>query len=281
MTGTLYIVGTPIGNLGDITLRAIETLKAADVIAAEDTRHTAKLLSHLDIHKKLISYHEHSGKGRTDEILGMLRNGMNVALVSDAGMPLVSDPGFYLMRACADESVPVSVVPGPSAVTTVVAVSGIDCRQFIFGGFLSARQTDRRKQLASLALAGVPIVLYESPQRVPELIEDICEVLGADVCMCAAKELTKLHETALRGRARDVLAELRADLPLRGEYAVVVEAHQNVRELEDDELRERLADCLASGMSKRDAVQYAAAVHNVPRKRAYKVLLDMENEDAR
>lgn len=276
MAGTLYIVGTPIGNLKDITLRAIETLKEADIIAAEDTRHTAKLLSHLDIHKKLISYHEHSGEKRTSEILGMIEDGLNIALVSDAGMPLVSDPGFPLMRACIDRDVPVAVVPGPSAVTSVVAISGLDCRQFVFGGFLSAKQTSRRKQLAALALSGVPIVLYESPQRVPDLIRDICDVLGPDVMMCAAKELTKIHETAVRGHARDVLSELNAQLPLRGEYAVVVEAHTSIRELEDDELRMQLADCLASGMSKRDAVQYASAVHNVPRKRAYKVLLDME-----
>lgn len=277
MIGTLYIVGTPIGNLGDITLRAIETLQTCDVVAAEDTRHTAKLLSHLDIRKPVMSFHEHSTKGRTEELVAILAEGKNVALVSDAGMPMISDPGFFLTRACVENNIPVAVVPGPSAATAAIALSGIDCRRFVFGGFLSAKQTHRRQELVQLASADAPIVLYESPRRVTDLLKDICAVLGDSVSCCVAKEITKIYEQALRGSAGEVLAEVRAQEPLKGEYVVIAEAHADVRELEDDEIRERLVELMGDGMSKRDAVRYASTVYNLPKKRVYSILLGMDD----
>lgn len=276
MSGTLYIVGTPIGNLGDITLRAIETLREADIVAAEDTRHTAKLLSHLDIHKRLISFHEHSGRARVDELTALLEEGNNIALVSDAGMPMISDPGYQLTRACIDESIPVAVVPGPSAVTAAIALSGIDCRRFIFGGFLSAKQVQRRQELVQLSSADAPIVVYESPNRMIELLEDVCEVLDNQVQVCAAKEITKIYEEALRGTAGEVLRALREQPQIRGEYVVIINAHLDVQEMEDEQLREQLTKFMAEGMSKRDAARYASVVFNLPKKRAYKLLLDME-----
>lgn len=276
MPGTLYIVGTPIGNLADITLRAIETLKNSDVIAAEDTRHSARLLSHLDIHKQLISFHEHSGQGRADEILQLLSEGKNVALVSDAGMPLISDPGYLLVRSCIAEDIPVTVVPGPSAVTAAIALSGIDCRRFVFGGFLASKQTERRRQLQSLSLAGTPIVLYESPNRVTDLLEDICEVLGAGTPVSAAKEITKIHETVARGTAQEVLERFSGSEPPKGEFVVVVGAREETRELSDEEVEEKLAEFIAQGMSKRDAVRHASMVYSLPKKRVYSVLLSME-----
>lgn len=276
MAGTLYIVGTPIGNLGDITLRAIETLKEADVIAAEDTRHTAKLLSHLDIHKPLVSFHEHSGQAKTEEITALLLDGKNVALVSDAGMPMISDPGYYLTRACSELDIPIAVVPGPSAATAAIALSGIDCRRFVFGGFLSTKQTHRRQELVQLSSADAPIVLYESPNRTVSLLEDICEVFSDDAQVCVAKEITKIYEKALRGPAAEVLESLRSAEPLKGEYVVVVSVHQDVQEMKDDELGERLLALIADGMSKRDAVRYASTVYQIPKKRVYSLLLDLD-----
>ena len=158
-TGTLYIVATPIGNLGDITLRAVETLKAVDVIAAEDTRHTAKLLSHLDIHKEVVSFHEHSSEREAGRLLEMLRAGRSMALVSDAGMPMISDPGYVLVRGAIDSVIPVTVLPGPSAAAAAVAVSGIDSRRFIFAGFLPAKSVQRRRELVQLAAGDMPMVI--------------------------------------------------------------------------------------------------------------------------
>lgn len=277
MSGTLYIVGTPIGNLGDITLRALETLKQVDKIAAEDTRHTLQLLNHFDIHKELISFHEHSGPGRVRELTDDLKQGTNIALVSDAGMPMVSDPGYALASACFDEDIPVAVIPGPSAATAVVALSGIDCRQFVFGGFLAAKRTARTRELVFLASSELPIVLYESPNRIVDLLEDICNTLGNDTRVCVAKEITKIYETAYRGSAGTVLEELRSTAP-KGEFALVVNAHKQQRELEDDEIREQIASLTAQGMSNRDAARYAATVLGVPKKRAYKILVELENE---
>ena len=276
MTGTLHIVGTPIGNLGDITLRAIDTMKDVDVVAAEDTRHTAKLLSHLDIHTRLISFHEHSGRGRVDEIVRILEHGQSVALVSDAGMPMISDPGYALVDACVERGIPVTVIPGPSAATAAIALSGIDCRRFVFGGFLSTKQTERRRELVKLSEADAPIVLYESPNRVTDLLTDICEVLGSETPVCTARELTKVHETVLRGSAGQVLASLRDKETQKGEFVVIADAHKDVRELEDSELRNRLAKLMLDGMSRRDAVQYASAVYGIPRKRVYEILLSMD-----
>ncbi|MBD5559272.1 MAG: 16S rRNA (cytidine(1402)-2'-O)-methyltransferase [Clostridia bacterium] len=273
--GTLYIVATPIGNLGDITLRAVETLKSVDVIAAEDTRHTAKLLSHLDIHKEVVSFHEHSSEREAERLLGMLEDGRSMALVSDAGMPMISDPGYVLVRKAIDADVPVTVLPGPSAAAAAVAVSGIDCRQFLFAGFLPSKQVQRRRELVRLAAADMPIVLYESPNRVLDLLEDISAVIDPETPVSVARELTKIHEEVLRGHCDDVLSELSAREMLKGEYVIIADAHRNIREMEDDELREALAGFIAEGMSRKAAVDFAASLYGVPKKRVYKISLDM------
>lgn len=275
MSGTLHIVGTPIGNLGDMSERAMETLRASDLVAAEDTRHTRQLLSHFDIHTELVSFHEHSREARVQELVDALEEGKSVALVSDAGMPLVSDPGYVLVQACCKRNIPIDVVPGPSAVTAVIALSGIDCRQFVFGGFLSAKRTARSRELSQLCEAGLPVVLYESPNRVLDLIEDVCSVLSPEARVCVAREMTKRFETTVRGAAAEVLSLLQDTEP-RGEYAIVVDARVDKRQLEDDEIREKIASLVADGMSNRDAAKYAAVVFGIPKKRAYQVLVEME-----
>lgn len=273
--GTLYIVATPIGNLGDITLRAVETLKEVDIIAAEDTRHTAKLLSHLDIHKEVVSFHEHSSEREAERLVRALESGRNMALVSDAGMPMISDPGYVLVRKAIDAGIPVTVLPGPSAAAAAIAVSGIDCRQYLFAGFLPTKQVQRRRELVRLAASDMPIVIYESPNRVISLLEDISAVLDSQTPVSIARELTKIHEEVVRGHCNEVLAELRSRDVLKGEYVVIADAHRNVREMEDDELREALAGYMADGMSRKAAVDFAASMFGVPKKRVYRISLDM------
>lgn len=273
--GTLYIVATPIGNLGDITQRAVDVLRTADLIAAEDTRHTAKLLSHLDIHKEVVSFHEHSKSAQAQALIERLEKGESIALVSDAGTPLISDPGLALVRRCITADIPLSVLPGPSAMTAAIAVSGIDCRRFVFAGFLASKQVPRRQELVQLSEADLPIVIYESPNRVKDLLEDISFALGADTIVCAARELTKIHEEILRGECASVLSILNSRESIKGEFVVICDAHRNVKEMEDDEIREALLEYIGDGMSRKDAVQYAAAVLGQPKKRIYRISLDM------
>lgn len=268
-------MATPIGNLGDITLRAVETLKSVEIIAAEDTRHTAKLLSHLDIHKEVVSFHEHSSERDADRLIDALADGRNVALVSDAGMPMISDPGYVLVRRAIDADIPVTVLPGPSAAAAAVAVSGIDCRQFLFAGFLPAKQVQRRRELVRLAASDMPLVIYESPNRLVSLLEDISSVIDPQTPLSVARELTKIHEEVVRGSCDEVIAEFRARGILKGEYVVIADAHRNVREMEDDELREALAGYMADGMSRKAAVDFAASIFAVPKKRVYRISLDM------
>lgn len=278
MSGILHIVGTPIGNLGDMSPRAVDTLREADLVAAEDTRHTRQLLSHFELHTPLVSFHEHSGPARVRELVAALEEGKDVALVSDAGMPMVSDPGHMLVQACCERGIPMDVVPGPSALTAAIALSGVDCRQFVFGGFLPAKRTARMRELSRLCACSMPLVLYESPNRVLDLLEDVCEALSADAPVCVAREITKRFETTVRGAAGDVLAQLREEEP-RGEYVLVVDARVDRRELEDDEIRERIAALVADGMTNRDAARYAATVFGIPKKRAYQVLMEMERNE--
>lgn len=273
--GILYVVATPIGNLGDITLRAVETLKNADLIAAEDTRHTAKLLSHLDIHKEVVSFHEHSTEHEAARLLRALEEGKSIALVSDAGMPLISDPGYILVRDAVAAQIPVTVLPGATASTAAVALSGLDCRRFLFAGFLAAKSVKRKRELVQLSESAVPLVIYESPNRVTALLEDLAEVFSPDIQVSVARELTKVHEEVLRGSCADVLAELRSRGQLKGEFVIVADTKRDRREMEDDELREALQGYMADGMSKKTAVEFAASIFGIPKKRVYNISLHM------
>jgi 16S rRNA (cytidine1402-2'-O)-methyltransferase len=255
--GCLYLVGTPIGNLADMTDRARETLRSVEILAAEDTRRTGRLLSHFGIKRSIVSLFEGNERERTAQLLGRLRDGKDVALVTDAGMPSVSDPGFRLVRACADEGIEVRVVPGPSAVTAALVVSGLPADRFVFEGFLPRRVGERRERLRALAHDPRTVVVFESPLRVATLLRDVLVELG-DRRMALARELTKLHEEVVRGRVAEVLARL-ADSEPKGEVVVVLEG----RRVEEDEadLPGMVAEArrlVAGGMRKREAASTVA-----------------------
>lgn len=274
-TGTLFVVGTPIGNLDDLSPRARATLGRVAVIAAEDTRRTGSMLAKVGVARagSLVSFFEGNEARRTGELLARLRAGDDVVLVSDAGMPSVSDPGFRLVRACVDEGVPVRVVPGPSAVTAALVVSGFATDRFAFEGFLPRRAGDRAKRLAALAGEERTVVLFESPRRVEALLGELVEVAG-DRRVAVCRELTKLHEEVLRGHASEVAEEVRRrGGELRGEVVVVVEGATEPVEAPFEELVAEAAALVADGMRKRDAAAEVAGRHGVSANRIYRALI--------
>ena len=219
--GKLYVVGTPIGNLEDITLRALRTLKEADLIAAEDTRHSVHLLTHFEIRKPLVSYHQFNEAKRVAEFLTHFREGKNIALVSDAGMPGISDPGERLIRACMAEGIAIEVIPGPSAVLQALVAAGLPMVPFHFGGFLPVKSGGRRRELAEAAARACTSVYFESPHRLVRALEDV-EATVPEREVCVARELTKKFEEVRRGTAAVLLAHYRAHPP-RGEICLVVQ----------------------------------------------------------
>lgn len=219
--GTLYVVATPIGNLGDITLRALETLKSADCIAAEDTRHTLKLLNHYGIKKPLISCHEHNERARCGEIAALLKSGKSVALVSDAGMPLISDPGGHVVSECIREGLPVTVCPGASAAIAAIALSGINTERFVFEGFLPKKARERKARLEVLRAEKRAVVLYESPHRLIKTLSELLEYLG-ERKLSVARELTKIHEEVLRTDISGALRVFSEREAVKGEFVLVI-----------------------------------------------------------
>src|SRR5258708_1161446 len=220
--GTLYLVGTPIGNLEDITLRAIRTLKDVDLVACEDTRHTQGLLDHYQIETRTISYHEHNELTRAPELIIRLEAGDDIALVSDAGMPGISDPGHRLINLCIRHGFEVVPIPGASAFLAALVASGLPAHPFRFGGFLPAKRTQRRKELEALKDAQKTLVFYEAPHRIVDSLGDVVELLGNRIVV-VAREVTKLHEEFLRGRCLEVLAELRRRDKVKGELTLIVD----------------------------------------------------------
>ena len=259
MTGTLYLVGTPIGNLEDLSPRAQETLRRVDFIAAEDTRVTLKLLNRFGIRKPLVSYYEHNKIESAAVILPRLLAGESCALVSDAGMPAISDPGEELVRLCGENGVPVASVPGPSAVVTALAMSGLPTQRFTFEGFLSTANKSRREHLDSLRGEHRTLVLYEAPHKLVETLSDLLDTLGdREIALC--RELTKLHEEVIRTTIADALERYRSERP-RGEYVLVIrgapqEKGPRVPLEEAVELTERYR---SEGLSLREASRRAAA----------------------
>ena len=268
-TGTLFVCATPIGNLEDITLRALRVLREVDLIAAEDTRHTRKLLAHYDIHTPTTSYHQHSRGGRAKQLVEQLQKGRTIALVADAGTPGISDPGHELVSLAIAVGVPVVVVPGPSAVMSALAISGLPVRSFRYEGFLPRRQADRRALLASLAAETRTVVMFEAPHRLCETLEDILEVCG-DRPLAAARELTKVHEEVVRGTVSEVLAHFRRRRP-RGEFTLVLGGAQAAQQpaAGEQELERALRALLEEGVSLRDAARRLATVYGVSRRQVY------------
>ena len=224
MPGVLYVVATPIGNLGDVSARAREILAGASVVAAEDTRHSGRLLRELGLERPLVSLHEHNERGRVAELVGRLQGGESVALVSDAGTPLVSDPGYLLVAAAVEAGIAVAPVPGPSAAIAALSASGLPCDRFCFEGFLPARAAARRQRLAELAAEARTLVLYEAPHRIAECLADLAAACGPGRRACVARELTKKFETFYRGTLGELAARAGADADMaRGESVVIVE----------------------------------------------------------
>jgi len=270
--GCLYLVGTPIGNLEDITLRALRILKEVDKIACEDTRHTLKLLTHYGIHRPLVSYHEHNELTRAPELVVALEQGANIALVSDAGMPLVSDPGHRLVTLCLRHHIPVVPIPGPSAVLASLSASGLPNEEFLFVGFLPARSGERRRALERLRIEDRTIILYEAPHRVAECVADAREVLGNRTA-CIAREVTKLHEEFRRGKLSELSASLE-ERPARGEITLLIgaEAPADARTQANSaqSLADRVEELIRQAkLDRKDALKLAAKEHGLTRRAAY------------
>ena len=221
MSGTLYLVATPIGNLEDITYRGVRTLREADLIACEDTRQTRKLLDHYGIAKPLVSYHEHNEAVRSEDLVAKIQAGASVALVSDAGMPLISDPGYRVVHAAIGAGIPVVPIPGPSALLSALVASGLPTDAFTFGGFLPAKSGQRERLLEGLREEEVTSIFYEAPHRIVEALGDIEKILG-DRPVVVARELTKLHEEILRGTAGEIRSALSARPAVKGEITLLI-----------------------------------------------------------
>jgi 16S rRNA (cytidine1402-2'-O)-methyltransferase len=271
VTGKLYLVGTPIGNLGDMSDRARATLASVKLVAAEDTRRSGKLLAHFGIEAKTASLFEGNEQRRTEELLDELRSGKDIAVVTDAGMPAFSDPGFRLVRACIEEGIDVRVVPGPSAAVSALVVSGLPTDRFVFEGFLPRRVGPRRARLRALAEDPRTVVLYESPNRVARLLREALEELG-DRRVAVVRELTKLHEEVVRGRASEVLARFEERNP-KGELVVVLEGAGEPQQPDVGQLVEEARALLADGMRKREAATEVARRRGGSANAIYQALL--------
>ncbi|MBW3621944.1 MAG: 16S rRNA (cytidine(1402)-2'-O)-methyltransferase [Armatimonadetes bacterium] len=270
-TGALYIVGTPIGNLEDVTLRALRVLKEVDLIAAEDTRVTRKLLSHFEIHTPLTSYHQHTGGGKTDSLVDRIAEGERIALVSDAGMPGVSDPGSDLIERCIARGLPVHPVPGPTAVTAALAASGLSTQRFAFDGFPPRQRKNRVTFFNRLRDEARTVVLYESPRRLCDTLTDLEAVVGAERQIVVAREITKLYETFIRGNIEQVRRRFEAEPP-RGECVILLAgAAPEERPPVDLERVE-----VPEGISTRDLTERLMA-EGMPRKEAYRAALRLRN----
>ena len=269
--GTLYLVGTPIGNLDDMTDRARRTLASVDVVAAEDTRRTGRLLARFGIEARTTSLYEGNERARTEELVAVLKRGRDVALVSDAGMPGLSDPGFRLVRECAQEGIPIRVVPGPSAAIAALVVSGLPSDRFVFEGFLPRRAGQRRARLAALASEERTIVLFESPRRARATLREIADALG-ERRVALARELTKLHEEVIRGTASEVLGRV-GQRDLKGEVVLVVEGAQERAEGDLDAAGREARALIEGGLRPRAAASEAARRHGVPANDVYRSLV--------
>jgi 16S rRNA (cytidine1402-2'-O)-methyltransferase len=272
-TGRLYVVGTPIGNLEDITFRAVNKLKESDLIACEDTRRTMKLLNHYDIHTRTISYHEHNELTRAPELVLEMEQGSVISLVSDAGMPVLSDPGFRLVHLAVRHKIPVIPIPGPSAMVAALTAAGLPMNEFIFAGFLPPKRSTRRKTLTGLAAFEKTIVFYEAPHRIIESLKDIHEVLG-DREVVIAREVTKIHEEFLRGSITEIREVLKKE-SIKGEMTVIVgpgpapghdESGINSIYIEIQKLK------MSEGLDERSALKAIARARGVSRSEAYRQL---------
>ncbi len=274
MSGTLYLVATPIGNLSDMSPRAVETLRSVDVIACEDTRHTQKLLNHFEIKAKTISYHEHNEHERSVELIALLTKGSDIAVVSDAGTPGINDPAFRIVAAAGEAGIEVIPVPGPAAFVSAAIVSGLPTDSIFFAGFLPSKKGDRRKRLTELRSIPATLAVYESPHRLAASLADCLDILG-DRRASLSRELTKLHEETVRGRISELISFISSAKP-RGEYVLVID-----RDRDGDAgqatsstkgLQELVAELEATGLDRKAALKKAAKELGLSRSEAYRML---------
>lgn len=270
--GKLYLVGTPIGNMEDITLRALRVLREADLVAAEDTRRARKLLSRHDIHTTVTSYHGHNEREKAESIAGEVAAGRRVALVSDAGMPGVADPGFRVVEECARRGLEVEVVPGPSSLTASLALSGLPLAGFRYDGFVPRKRGERRTRLSLLLREGEAIVFYEAPHRLLETLKDLSE-LAPERRVVVSRELTKVHEEVLRGTAAEVLESL-GDRKPRGEFVVIVAPGEEGEAPPLPELAGEVGGLVEEGLRAREAVRAVALKHGVSQRQVYDAWLE-------
>jgi 16S rRNA (cytidine1402-2'-O)-methyltransferase len=274
--GTLYIVGTPIGNLEDMTFRAVRILQSVDMIAAEDTRHTGKLLQHFQIKTPQMSYHEHNRNSRIPEILEFLKYGKAIALVSDAGMPGISDPGYELIKACVDAEIDVVPIPSATAAITALSASGLPTNRFIFDGFLPAKSQQRREYLQSLLTEIRTLVFYESPHRLRETLKDLGDIFGGDRQIVIARELTKLYEEFWRGTIAEAIAHYQQKEP-QGEYTLLVAGIEPSKpQITEAELKAELLAMMKQGASRSQASRQLAKEISISRNKLYQLALTIE-----
>jgi len=271
MAGSLYIVATPIGNLDDITRRAANILEQVELIAAEDTRHSRKLLNHLGIGNKIIAYHEHNEDKLTGQLIEKLIDGKSIALVSDAGTPLISDPGYKLVSAAHDENITVIPVPGSSAMVAGLTASGLSCDKFVFHGYLSAKPLARRKFLRNLVLESKTLVFYEAPHRILDLIEEMYSIFGELRRVTIARELTKKHEQIVRDTLLNIKSKIENnEIKNKGEFVVIVEGNKD-NLVKDSEIL-RINKILTETVSSKDAVLLTAKITKRKKNEIYKLV---------
>lgn len=276
-TGSLYLVGTPIGNLEDITFRAINTLKTVDLIAAEDTRHTGKLLQHYEIATPQISYHEHNRKQREPEIIQRLQQGENIALVTDAGMPGISDPGYDLVRACVEANIAAIAIPGVTAAITALAVSGLPSDRFVFEGFLPTKGKARQDRLKEIGQETRTLILYESPHKLRQTLQDLAQVCGQDRSIMLGRELTKLYEKCYYLKIEEAIAFYEKTIP-KGEYTLVIAGKEEAEtlSLSSEQVKQELQQLLAQGVTRSQASRQLAKVTSLSRQEIYQLSIELE-----
>jgi 16S rRNA (cytidine1402-2'-O)-methyltransferase len=277
-SGTLYIVATPIGNLEDITLRALRVLRGVDAIAAEDTRHSKTLLSHYDIRAPMTSYHEHNEASKAREIVAQLTRGKNVALVCDAGTPTLSDPGYRLVREASRAGIKVVPVPGASALTAALSVSGLPTARFVFEGFPSAKRGERRARLAELAGEARTLVFFEAPHRIRETLADMAAHFGEREIVLA-REVTKAFEEFVRGRLSEVSAAL-AEREPRGEFTIIVAGSEKAPSPSEELLLAEIRALLASGVRVKQIAALLSGRYSCPKKEVYRLAVASQKADS-
>ena len=275
MEGKLYIVATPIGNLDDITLRAINTLKQVDIIIAEDTRHSLKLLNHLEITKPLISYHRHNEEEKTNMILNKIKEGNNIALISDAGTPVISDPGEFIVKEALERNIEVVPIPGACAIITALMTAGVNTRNFTFYGFLSLNKKIRTKELEQIRNNKNTIILYEAPHKIMNTLKDL-ENYVENRKIVLARELTKIHEEFIRGTIQEVQEKISTP---KGEYVIIIDENSDININEENELNkltleEHFEYYKKIGLEKKDIIKKIAKDRNVPKNEIYQYFIN-------